>query len=132
MPADSQEKDLSPSQLGKIRRYLSDQGSLHRAIGSSLTTRRQSPRGRLLSKGNFDLVKSHVEKILEPAEIRRRVYNAVCVEFDWCNKKKQKMFQRVVALVKILLPILGRIPGIIANIVLMVTEALFDKLCECP
>jgi hypothetical protein len=127
--AEDVEKELSSSQLSKIRRYLSDAGSLHRAIGTSLTNRRKSPRGLLAIKGSVHIVRNAVWQQIQ--SLRQRIYDLVCVQFEWCKKRKQKKFQLAVAIVKILLPLFNKVAGAIANIVLMIQEFMFDDLCEC-
>ncbi|HTV26950.1 MAG TPA: hypothetical protein VMF32_04135 [Xanthobacteraceae bacterium] len=127
--AEDEDKQLSSSQLSKIKRYLSDAGSLHRAIGTSLTNHRRNPKGLLATKGNIQIVKTAVWQQIQ--SLRQKIYDLICVQFEWCKKRKQKKFQLAVAIVKILLPLFNRIAGAIANIVLMITEFMFDELCEC-
>lgn len=128
--ATEHDKDLSPSQMAKIRKYLSDRGALHRAIGSTLTTRRRSPRARLLAKGDFEKVRASVTKQL--GEIGPRIRELICDRLDWCKNKKQKTYHFVVSIVKALLPQINKNVATIANIIFMVQEFMFDQLCKCP
>lgn len=131
MADDGREIEVTEEQKKKISLYLRDQSALRRAVGGSLTSRRQGPQARLLNKGNRKAVMKAIWERFQSQGLREEVHRVICEKLDWCNAKNNSVYDLVVSCVKLLLPIFNVKAGALANIVFLVQEYMFDKLCDC-
>ena len=126
------EIELTAYQIDKIRMYLADRGRLLAAVGLSVSARRRSPRARKLAARDLAAITSALWEKINDKNLRKRLEDSICRRMDWCNRKHDGLFNVIVSAAKILLALLKGVAGALAQIVLIVQEAMFDRLCNCP